>query len=214
MRKCILLAVAAAVLLLPATSRAQVRFGARAGYGFGTGAVGNGTNQSDWLKAQIPIQLEALYRFNPNLAFGPYVSYGFARPGGPFGDSCGTAGETCSSRVFRLGFEAMYTFALEGTYERFSPWLGAGLGFEWSRLEEHAPAGDYTTTATGLEILSLQGGLDWVVNEKLAAGPFLMISFGRYDDASATNAFGTVNGLQDKAIHEWIQLGLRVRFDP
>ncbi len=210
MRKRLLLAAAA--LLVPAAALAQIRFGARVGYGIASGGVGEGAQMRDWVKSQIPFEIEALYRLTPELSLGPYVSYGFGFAGGRSADGCNATDESCSASVIRVGVEGVYTLRSRG---KIVPWIGAGAGFELTRLEESTPIGGFKTSFSGLELLGLQGGAEWLVSERFAAGPFLAISFGRFDDSSVTNPIESITApMRRKSFHEWIQIGVRARFDP
>lgn len=214
MRKLMTLTVAA-LLLAPAASRAQVALGARLGYAFGMGDVagdsGGSLQMSDWTKSQVPLQVEALFKATPQLAIGPYFSYGWAQAGGDLKDGvCDAPGIDCSARIMRLGVEAIYTVPQQG---QFVPWFGAGLGYEWSKV--HAEGGGLSGDAdfSGLEFLNLQGGGDFKVSPTFRVGPFVQLSFVQYSNADWSGDFGDLNDIPSKKVHEWFQIGVRGSFD-
>ena len=212
MRKLAIL-TAAALLLVPAASHAQVILGARLGYAFGAGDVGGFSgateHMSDWTKSHVPLQLEALFKVAPQWAIGPYFSYGWAQPGGDLKDGCDSPGFDCSARVMRLGVEAIYTFQQPGG---FVPWLGAGLGYEWSKVHAEGNGISFDINASGFEFLNLQGGGDWKLSSKFKMGPFVQLSLGQYSNVDGSGDV-VVNDLTSKKVHEWFQIGVRGAFD-
>jgi hypothetical protein len=198
MRKLLMIGAVMAAVLLPTASSAQFSLGARLGYGFGMGDVGGTLAMDEWVKSQVPVQLDAMYRVTPNVGLGAYLSYGF----GQTGDVCDFAGADCSARVTRLGVQATYSFA----GQQFLPWIGAGIGYEWNTIDD----GTDEATFTGWEFLNLQAGGDYKVNEQLSVGPYAMFSIAQYGD-------GEIGGfsapISDKKMHEWLSFGVRGKFD-
>jgi hypothetical protein len=209
MRKALMLTLTAVALVTPAASRAQVTLGARVGYAFGIGDVfaATGTDpamgMSEWTKGQIPFQLDGLFRLSEKVAVGAYLAYGI----GQAGDSCDYPGADCTARVTRLGAQGTYTFSTGG---KFVPWAGVGIGYEWNSIED---AGD-KATFKGWEYLNLQLGGDVKLGGKFSAGPYAMVSIGRYADVEVeTSGIGLGVEIPDKSVHAWIGLGLRGKFD-
>jgi len=215
MRKIAMLAVAAVALSLPVASKAQVSLGLRAGYGLAAGDVAKDSKLSDGIKSQIPIQVDALYKVMPNLGVGLYFAYGFGQQGDQIKPLC-TGGVDCSLSSMRLGVEATYAFDKLGL-GALEPWVGLGLGYEWGNLTAKYQGQKVETTWDGLEFLNLQVGGDYKVAQNFAVGPFLMMSVGQYSNAKITNtvdpSLNTSGSIQDKGIHEWLQFGLRGKFD-
>lgn len=155
----------------------------------------------DWLVSQVPVQVDVLYRVKPAFALGGYFSWGFAHAGGDAADACELRGDGCSASVVRIGAQAIWSLPPIG---RVAPWLGAGLGYEWNRLE-----GEERSTFEGFEFPGLQAGGDLAIGERLSVGPFAMIAVGQY----ARGAYGDVDGaLPEKKVHAWLELGVRGRF--
>ena len=122
------LLMAAALALVPAVSQAQLVVGARLGFGVGLGDVaGSSTGaiaMSDWVKSQVPLQLDVTYEVTPDVALGAYLSYGFAQTGIA---RCDLSGADCSAKDTRLGAQAVYTF--NQTTPTFFPWVGRNIGY-------------------------------------------------------------------------------------
>jgi len=203
MRKILMLGAVLAAVVVPTASQAQFTLGARVGYGLALGDVGGTLAMSDWVKSQIPVQLDALYRVNPNIAVGAYFSYGFAQTGGPIADACDLAGADCSASIMRLGLEGTYSLAAMGPV---APWLGVGFGYEWNKLDD----GTDSITFKGFEFVNLQVGGDFKVSPQISVGPYVMFSLGQYDSADVA---GTSADITDKAMHEWLSFGVRGKFD-
>lgn len=197
MRKLARLAVLA-VLFAPTLASAQLSLGARLAYGLAMGEAAEGGDLADFAKSQIPIQLDVGYRVTPALTIGGYFAYGFANLGDDL--EC----DDCSGRVYRLGVQLDYAFK-GGS---MTPWVGGGIGYEWLKLKDDAT--DDEITLSGFEYLNLQGGLDWKVADKFSVGPFALFSIAQYSKASEG---GEDFDIDNKAMHQWLQLGIRGRFD-
>lgn len=178
------LAAAGAARAEPASSGFSV--GARVGYGIplGTYADFSGVAEEDFadvVDGAIPIWIDATLRLGGGLEVGPYFQYGYVMlPDG--------AGED-SADQYRVGAQLNYRLAPAGG---FAPWIGAGAGWEWLK-----DGGD----VSGFDLM-VQGGADWRVGTNLAVGPFVALTFGRFDVSGADGAF-----------HEWLQVGLKASFD-
>ncbi len=205
---------AAALLLAPAASRAQVILGARVGYAFGAGDVGGDAgstlHMSDWTKSQVPVQVDVLFKLVPTLAVGPYLSLGWAQPGGTLKDQCDSAGMDCSGTNMRLGVEAMFTLPQPGP---FKPWFGAGLGYEWSKVHASGPGFSGDIKFSGFEFLNLQAGGDFKVARLFRMGPFVQLSFAQYSSADSSGDWAGPSDIPSKKVHEWFEIGVRGAFD-
>jgi outer membrane protein len=213
MRK-LVMAVVLAVLFVPALTSAQVSLGARLGYGLAMGDAAEDVGLSDFVNAQIPIQLDLGYQLTPAFTLGGYFSYGFGRVGDgvifegvpPLDEACDTDGVDCSMRVYRLGVQLDYRFVGAS----MAPWIGAGVGYEWVNFKLEVPGAEAKLGLKGMEFLNLQGGVDWRVGQKFWVGPFAMLSLGQYSKGSED---GEDFDIDDKAMHQWVQFGVRGRFD-
>ena len=198
--------------------------GLRLGYGIPLGSLADaaitvaGTNftvnseLNDVISGQVPIWIDAGYRFTPNFMAGIYFQYGFG-----FVPSNGCPnGWDCSAQDIRFGLQAQYRFMPR---ESFDPWLGVGFGYEWLDRSFSFQGVDGTFTVHGWEFLNLQGGVDFKVADSFGIGPFLSFSLGEYSsysaDISGLGVAGSGSGdIDNTALHEWLTLGVRGVFDP
>ncbi len=193
-----------AALLLPTAAAARPTLALRIGYAAASGDAAEETPMEEVAKSAVPIQLDALYRFGPHFAAGLYFSYGFGGLNQEISDRCDALGADCSVSGVRLGAQGTYTFTQLS--QRFAPWAGVGVGYEW--VNGSVSRGGLSTTqrVTGWEIVNLQAGADFVVRPRFAVGPYVQLSIGRFTAVDG-------NDIADKAMHEWLNFGVRGRFD-
>jgi hypothetical protein len=205
MRKYAMLAVALAALA-PAAASAQVSLGLRLGFAPAMGEAVKDGDMSDGVKSQIPVQLDAMYRLSPNLGVGGYFSYGVGQLGGSIADLCDAQDVDCSARNLRAGVQLHYALAAKGAWV---PWGGVGAGYEWGTLS----IGDGSVSYRGFELLNLQLGGDYRVNEKLSVGPYVQFSMGQYTNATIDDGNESVSdSIDEKGLHEWFGFGVRGSF--
>jgi hypothetical protein len=98
-----------------------------------------------------------------------------------------------------------------------SGWVGYGFGFT-SASQTISDQGRYseTSTAQGLELARLTGGLDFRVKRGFGLGPFVMLSLGRYTHqrTEITNLERSAGDIANPAVHGWLSLGLRMVIFP
>lgn len=199
MRKLLLLA-----LLLPTAAAAGPSLGLRLGWAPGSGDASDGNSMADVAASHLPIQLDALWRFGERFSAGAYFSWGVALLEGEVADRCDTLGADCSVSVFRLGLEGTYAFTQAS--QRFTPWVGAGIGYEWVRSSVSSAGFSGSQRLGGWEVANVQAGADWPVSRRLAIGPFAMVSIGRYSSVDG-------NEITEKGWHQWLTLGVRGTLD-
>lgn len=182
------------------------KVGMRLAYGSGMGEAYAGTALADVYGSAIPLWLEFGKHLRPDLFVGLYGQYGF----GQLADAvCPSgSGRSCSGRTVRAGAEVIYRLQRGG----FAPWVGAGFGYEWSSFELSDDTARFRQSMSGFELLNLQLGGDYVAAPRLAAGPFLAVSFGRYGTITRPGVTHDVSG-SDKTFHSWLQLGVRGSYD-
>lgn len=196
----------------------NVRFeaGVRAGIGIPVGnMVGStttapgGTSLADLVAWTVPLQLDLGARIGP-VFVGGYGAYAFGKAGSLL--------ENASSRSasdLRIGFEVLWHLAPD---RKVDPWLGVGVGYEWLNLSAGLGSlGTVNATFRGFEWVTVQLGIDFMLGRTFRLGPFLQSSVAQYDSGSADFIFsrGTQTGsgdVQSKAVHAWIDLGLRFAF--
>ena len=203
--------VVVAVLFVPALASAQVSLGARLGYGLAMGEVFEDVDQGDFLSGQLPLQLDLGYRVNPALTVGGYFAFGLGRVGDTYEEDCDFDGVDCTGRVYRLGIQLDYRFAGPSA----TPWIGAGIGYEWASFEIEEGDAYLRSSFKGFEFLNLQGGVEWKTSAQFSIGPFAMLSLARYASGEVeSNVLPEGSGdIEDKSFHQWLQLGVRGRFD-
>jgi len=215
-------ALAAAVLSLAGTAAAQDRpqavnpgFGVslRLAYGVPAGMTTDaaGDDLSRVLSGSLPIQLDLGYRFTPHVSVAVFGQYGFGFTGSDLDSVCASTGVNCSGRVVRAGVEGFWHF-MPGNH--VDPWLGLGLGYEWMTVtaEQGGVSADFS--AHGWEFLNLQVGADWLVARSFGLGPFLQVSFSQYGTQEASQGGQSQSqDIQNTAVHEWVQIGLRGTFN-
>lgn len=198
--------VAAALVLAHAgTARAGeesgLSLGARVGYGIPMGDARAGISLGDVVSGQVPVQLDATWRFDRSWRLGLYAQYGFAQVAGAF---C-PAGASCSGDNLRLGVQAAYAFAAAD----WSPWIGAGVGVEWQTATVSTGGVSSDLRLFGFEMLNLQAGVDWRPSAGLALGPFVSFALGQYQTVTS----GAASASLSTALHEWLQFGVKGTFD-
>lgn len=161
----------------------------------------------------IPVTLEAGYRLPAGVTLGGYFQYGPATVSDQaFDAACSEPGTTCDSgRLKRLGAQITYHFQ---ALKPFTPWIGYGAGYEWSSFDESDPTGSGTLTFKGWEFANVQLGGDYAVAPRWFLGPYVSMSWGRFDELEASSQGMSASiEIPEKAIHSWLQVGLRGRFD-
>jgi opacity protein-like surface antigen len=198
MKKLLAVAAFALALAAPAAASAQEPFlGFRIGYGFPYGTAfqlgGADTNQSDLVKAVIPLQMDLGFRMGPTELSG-YFSYGF-------GQAPSSCPGSCSENVIRVGGQAVLHAALRAEREL---WGGVLLGWERTHV---SPGTGADASASGWEG-GLEGGYDFV-NSTAGFGPFVQLTAGKY---SSIDLGGTSLAGFDKTWHGTFLLGVRGHF--
>ena len=196
----------AALLLLaaPGAASAGPAVALRLGYGASSGDASKGTPMSDVVQAEVPIQLDLLWRFGEHVSAGAYYAYGFGRISSGVASRCDALGASCSVWTMRAG--AFFHYAFPEVSERFVPWVGAGMGWEWARDSVSSPLGSTRHDLSGWELLSLEGGADWSASRKLRIGPYAGI---RWTEYKRLDGYSIVN----QTFHSWTGFGLRGTYD-
>jgi len=202
--------LAAGSALAAEDDKVGLDLGLRLGYALPMGSLQKDVTMSDYITGQVPIWVDAGYRFTPNIMAGLYFQYGFAFVNS---DKCPSPA-SCSAHDMRLGIQGQYKVS---PGESVDPWFGLGVGLEWLGTSTDVSGQSMSSTGNGLEFLNLQGGADFNVTDGLDVGPFLSFSLGQfnsysYDCSSALKASGLCGpggDIKDKALHEWLTIGVR-----
>lgn len=167
-----------------------ISLGLRAGYALPLGEGAKDRKMSDVYSGAIPFQLDALYHVTPNIGVGLYFSYGIV--------SLKNAPDGVSASWLKYGVQAQYRL----NPGEATPWFGLGLGLE----SVTSSGGGGSSTISGIEFAHLMAGYDFKVADKLNVGPFADFSLGQYSSVEG-------NDIAEKAMHEWLFLGLRGTYD-
>jgi outer membrane protein W len=195
----------AALLALPRAAAAGPALGLRLGYALASGEASSGTEMSEVAKADVPLQLDATWRFGPHFSAGLYFAYGFTRLDASVADRCDALGADCSVSRMRTGIQAAWAFT--DVSQRFAPWLGLGIGYEWMKEDASLQGRSGVQHLSGWELLDFQGGVDVVTYRKLALGPYV--------DWSPLGWFTRLDGssIVKKSMHQWLGFGVRGTLD-
>jgi len=194
----------------PATAdelRTSFEAGVRVGLAFPLGDISQDSALVDSIAWSVPLQVDAGARIGPAFV-GGYFSYAFGKAGSKLD---GLSSKTASD--VRVGFEVLWHFAPGSGVD---PWAGVGVGYEW--LNFSAPVGTSTVSVSvrGFEFVNAQFGLDFTLGSLFRLGPYVIANLAQYATGSGdiTGAQGgTVSGtsdIQNKRLHGWISVGLRV----
>jgi len=194
--------------------------GLRLGYALPMGSLannpdGSSSKMTDGVAGHFPIWLDLGYMVSPNVMLGAYAQYAFGSVAGDLKRACdqaSSAGISCSAHDIRLGFQAQYHVAPQAMV---NPWFGLGVGYELLTIGFSGAGQSGSTTAEGFEFANLQAGADIKALPNLGVGPFVSFSFGQYGSVSNSGSVaegGSGGDIENKAIHEWLTLGVRGAF--
>lgn len=194
--------------------------GLRLAYGLPFGGVSGaaGDDLSNFFSGSFPIQLDLGWRFNPHWYLGGYFQYGFLfiATSSPVTTAC-SAGASCSGTDMRFGVDLVYTFLPYGT---ITPWVGVGAGYEITKLSASSAGQSIDFTFSGWEFGHVSLGLDFRLAPSFRIGPFATITFGQYQSVDSpyninTGQLGATQSydISQKALHEWLQLGMKATLD-
>lgn len=171
-------------------------FGGRVGYATGRGKYTEFLESKLVNDGQIFVWADGGYAPIPYLSLGLYLAGGYVLT-----DDC-PEDVSCSGFTLRFGPEALFRFL---PFQKISPMLGVGAGFEWLRHNFSSEAGDAHDEFTGFELLNVQAGLD-VRRADEIFGVFLFYSMGKYGNRSTEDSSASID---PKVTHSWIGIGLR-----
>lgn len=182
----------------------KIKIGLRVGYGLPLGEAAKDAKMSDAISGMIPIWLDLGYMVTPNIMVGLYGQYGLVMV-----KDC-PSGASCSGSDIRLGLQGQYHIS---PGQSLNPWVGLGIGYELTSFSIEAGGAEATTKYSGLEFVNIQGGADFKVADAIDVGPFVSFSLGQYSSAEVDTPLGKVDGdIKDKAMHQWLVLGVKGTF--
>lgn len=169
----------------------------------------------------VPLEVGLGAKIIDELYVGAYLSLGVGYEGSDSRVSarCEAGNDveddvSCNSVTVHAGIEARYNFA---PADSMNGWIGYGFGMS-SANQTISDSGRYreSTTARGLDLARLSGGLDFRVKRGFGLGPFGIVSVGRYlHTRTEIRDDVTFSGdIENKATHAWVMLGLRMVIFP
>lgn len=210
MRK--LLAAAALALLFPLAAAAQFSIGASLGYSFPMGDYAQDVPMDDFVAGVVPLEINARYAVVPDLDLGVYFGYGPAIKDSDLADACDASDVDCS--VYTWGFGVMGEYGF-GEMGGFNPFVGARFGMSWFTWKTSDGSDWFKVGARGWEA-GLQAGADKKLGEKFSLGGFLGFTFGQFGTeyvADSEEITDDSTDIEDKAMHQYLTLGVRGTFD-
>lgn len=217
MKRPLFIALFACALAFASTAAAggvNIDVSLRAGYAMPFGNAMADASLDDFVAGAIPFEIDGDFLITDRWSAGLYFTYGFARIADVAKSEIeeGMELEDVSGHRFqRLGMQGIYRFSPNA---EFAPWVGLGLGYEWTWfLEGEADGREIEMGLSGFEF-AFQGGIDYDVSENLTLGPYATLSFGQFGKYkySIEGLGDASNDINDKAMHEWLQLGLKATF--
>jgi len=195
--------------------------GFKLGYGVPTGSVAKdattgSTNLplSDELSGKLPLDLDVGYFVTPQLFVGTsfQIAYGLVNDQRAFSPgACTGTGSSCSGTDLRVGLVSTFRF---GTDDYFEPWVGLGVGYEWTKLHGEDATGSGDMTLRGFD-LALQVGGYFSVSSTVSFGPYVAYNVGQYRSMDiSSGSFSDGGEIPKKAFHGWFQVGMRGTFGP
>ncbi len=179
-----------------------LRVAVRTGYAVPAGEVFEGSGSlSDTVAGQIPLRVDLGVRLFGRLYAGGFAHYGVLLPKACPGEM------QCSGSNMRFGVTVAVRLFPSGAID---PWIGAGFGYELLTARRALSSTRLDLTARGLELLSVDLGVDVRVSAHIRVGPVVSLAMGRFAsvalNGTATRDFGAV-------LHGWGMMGLRVAYD-
>jgi len=204
----------------------KIHLGVRLGYGIPLGKINGessttvggitvtseGTKLNDVYSGMIPIWLDLGYFVTPNIMVGLYGHYGIAmiKDGDANNLQGCPEGADCSGSVIRIGLQGQYHLSRG---ESLDPWFGLGIGYEFASASLSSGGTEFSATYKGLEFLNLQAGADFKVANNIGIGPFASFSLGQYSSRSTDPEIpGASDDIEEKAMHEWLVIGVHGAF--
>lgn len=177
--------------------------GLRTGASLPVGDIESGSPLSWSRGVQFPLWLDLGYRIGPvvlgaygQFAPGLYAATGLACPNG----SCFTYG-------WRAGVEVqIHPFGRDRTVD---PWFSFGMGYEWNTSKVTDLTGNYQDTLQGWDFARYGLGVDFALAPSLRIGPFVHGTLSQFTNQTSSPP-GFLRWIEQRAVHGWITLGVRL----
>jgi opacity protein-like surface antigen len=198
-------AIALLFIATPALAEPGLEVGIRTGFGLPMGKLdAKSASISDSVTGEVPLWIDVGYRIAPGIVVGVYGQAGV----GLIKD-CGYS--DCGITDWRFGVNGRYHVQPGG---KIDPWLGIGAGFERIHVALTENNTKVSGDADGWELANFSAGLDIQAGDRVFLGPFVSFSLDETTSEGASFLGQTVSSTDfDKAIHQWLLVGVRGRFD-
>jgi hypothetical protein len=194
----------------PGPPESGVSIALSVGYGLPMGNVSGTQKMSDLFSGALPLQVDVGWRFTPNLYAGAFFQYSIAFISSKQDALCTLNNWTsCSGSDMQFGVDFVYTIL---PYATFAPYVGLGLGWEIATLSYSGSNQSISESLSGFQFARILVGGDFRMGSAFRVGPFVNFSLGQFSSLSSPNtaANGTIS---DKALHSWLQFGLKGTVD-
>ena len=213
--------------------RGQILIAPAVGLNVALGNVREDSPQSEVLASPgVAFSLDLGFGISRTIALGLWSDGAFHGAGETVCDaekSIPNSNTQCVVAVFGVGPQLLY---LAPTSGRLRPWIAGGFGYRWLRVARKDSGGGvdaaYTATLRGMEMLRLQGGVDFKLSNHVWVGPLAALSVGTYTDRavegdrltydSGANKYGWTtfsesSEISSTGLHQFLFIGGRVLFD-
>jgi hypothetical protein len=205
-----LLLVSSVALAAPGSDRAGIDLGVRIGYAIPFGDIDHDRGSlAGWVSGALPVMIEAGYEFDRHFTVGPYFQFAFAQMKEDTSTRC-ASDSGCSGWIVRSGLQGFYNLSVA---RLVVPWVGLGLGYEWTDYSGTIGNIGFSGSASGFEFVNVQVGGDFPLGQGMKVGPYIAFSVARYSSVSGTlGGLGGTSDVSSPAVHEWLQFGARFLF--
>lgn len=195
-------------------ARTGFQLALRSGYmvPFGEASGAPGDSMSNTFSGQVPLLVDIGGKPTPNVFVGGYLGLGFGGTAGETSALCSRDDITCVTASFRLGIEVQYQFTPDASN---NPWIGYGIGVESTAFSGGNGTTTYSVGAVGWEFGHFMGGLDFRLSRTIGLGPMVDFSLAEYSSITVNENGQSSNGsVANKALHEWLLVGVRLVIFP
>jgi hypothetical protein len=180
--------------------------GLSVGYAIPMGEDVAGSSLSDGFSGGIPLQVDLGWRFSPYFYLGGFFQYSFVLLASGVTNQCSANNVSCSGSDLQFGLDFVYTIL---PYAGIMPYVGLGAGWEIASINVSGN-GTGSLTYSGFQFLRIIAGADFRVGSAFKIGPFANFSMGQYSTLSSPAQDVSIS---NKALHMWLQFGLKGTVD-
>ena len=209
-----LLLVVAAFVAPAAAGDGKFMLGLGAARGVPFGTAGDGWKLGELTTLSATLDADASFLVSEHWQLGGYFSYGPVKVADEAKASLAALGFSSISghRQQRVGVKVTYDVRPQA---RFSPWVGLGAGYEWTR---YAAAKLSTGAETEVGMAGFAGAVQlggaYKVSRRLAVGPYVAFDLGRFRENVRWEEGGddTSSDILEGATHQWVRFGVKMSY--